>query len=91
MRTATERRMMSRVFCSDCDSELNQLYAFERQDENWKARTHRLWYCPVCGAYLTINAPFTTRRGYLDSKSGEFRNNSPGRRPVNAHRRPFGG
>jgi hypothetical protein len=77
MRTAMERRMMSRVFCSDCDSELNQLYAFERQNENWKARTHRLWYCPVCGAYLTINAPFTRRRGCLDSKGRASRNNLP--------------
>jgi hypothetical protein len=52
---------MSKIYCPDCDTELNPLYAFERQNGGWKSRTHRLWHCPGCGCYLTPVARFTGR------------------------------
>jgi hypothetical protein len=68
---------MSNVLCTDCDSELNQLYAFERQNDDWKAHTHRLWYCPVCCTYLAPNTPVTTRRGHIDLKRCKVPSNQP--------------
>jgi hypothetical protein len=52
---------MNRIFCPECDTELNSLYAFEREGSGWKARTHPLWHCPGCGSYLTPAARFTGR------------------------------
>jgi hypothetical protein len=50
---------MNKIFCPECDSELNPLYAFEKEGGEWRAQTHRLWHCPECGGYLTPAARFT--------------------------------
>jgi hypothetical protein len=65
------REMTDWACCPDCNSELNRLYAFERNGNRWTAWTHLLWHCSGCGIYVTPAALVTEMEFSTSRHRGE--------------------